>query len=112
GRDTLLFSRGRTYQRGVIPRQARERLGQLLQPSIVGKAPVMNHWIGTEDDFQTICRSAGAGCGNRSGSRSYALAGTLRVGNHAIVEYLPPARFKRLSFAPAATLPVGAHNSL
>ena len=46
------LGRLRTHQRGVVPGQLRDRLGQFLQPAIVGKAAIENRRIGFEDNFQ------------------------------------------------------------
>ena len=40
-----------TDQRGVVPGELGNRLGQFLQPAVVGKAAVVNARIRTEDEF-------------------------------------------------------------
>ena len=40
------------YQRGVVPRELGEGVGKLLQPPVVGEAPVVKRWRGEEDDLE------------------------------------------------------------
>ena len=59
------FERGRARaaadeQRGVVPGELRQRLGQLLQPAVVGVAAVVDTGIGPEDDL-AVPRRAAAG---------------------------------------------------
>jgi len=50
--------RGWRDQRGVVPRQLRQRLRDLLQPGVVRKAPVVNGRVGSEDDFEALAPAA------------------------------------------------------
>ena len=43
-RQTEILCGGRADQRGIVPGQLGDRLGQFLQPAIVGKAAVVNAW--------------------------------------------------------------------
>ena len=42
--------------RHVIPRRFQQRLGQLLQPRVVGETSVPNRRIGTKGDFDAVTR--------------------------------------------------------
>ena len=41
-------------ERGVVPRQLRQRLRQLLQPGVVGEAAVVDARVGPEDDLEAL----------------------------------------------------------
>ena len=57
--------RRRRDQRGVVPRQLRQRLRQFLQPGVVREAAVVDARIGTEHDFEP----AGSRCRRRAERR-------------------------------------------
>ena len=46
------FGRGRAEQHRVIPGQLGQRLGQLLQPGVIGKSPIPDAGVRPEDDLQ------------------------------------------------------------
>src|SRR5581483_2971240 len=48
---------------GIVPSELRHRLGQFLQPAVVGEATVVNRWIAAEVDFD--CALSGRRCRTR-----------------------------------------------
>src|SRR5690242_14396939 len=50
----VLLSGARAHQGGVIPSELGERLGQFLQPAVVGEAAVGNVDVGPENDFEAL----------------------------------------------------------
>ena len=52
--DSELLSQSWTQERGIVPREFRERLGQLLEPAIVGPAAVADRRIRAEHDFECV----------------------------------------------------------
>ena len=51
------------HQRGVVPTEVRDLLGQFLQPAHVGEAAVVERWIGAEGNLQCVCRQGNFGLG-------------------------------------------------
>ena len=102
-----------TDQRHVVPGDFRQRLGQFLQPAVVGEATVVDCWIGAENNFE----SAGAvtDCwpldGRRSrcagitrGANRNCLRGQRSVRNEPIVQTLAPPRSSKSVAGVAAGL--------
>src|SRR5579871_235392 len=54
GLQSLALSHLRPDQHRVVPGQLRHRLGQLLQPAVVGEAPVINRRVAAEIDFKRL----------------------------------------------------------
>src|SRR5689334_9406040 len=80
--------------RDVLPRDLRDRLGQLLEPAVIGEPAVENVWIRPEDDLHAgLCR----GCGRRRwrGSRRCRRASQYRrAANEAVVQRVTPERLE------------------
>ena len=51
----------RAEDRGVVPGELGDRLGQFLQPAVVGEAAVVNRGVGPEDDFELAAELLGSG---------------------------------------------------
>ena len=66
GHAQLPGARG-TDQRGVVPGQLGERLGQFLQPAIVGETAIPNGGIGAQDNFDSACAAAFAAAAESDG---------------------------------------------
>ena len=52
---------GRTEERGVVPGELGDGLGQFLQPAVIGEAAIVNRGVGAEDDFQLAAQFLGPG---------------------------------------------------
>ena len=42
---------GRTDEHSIVPGEGGERLGEFLQPAVVGKLAIPYGWIGAENQF-------------------------------------------------------------
>ena len=58
--DTEPAAPGRADERGVVPGELGQGLGQFLQPAVVGPAAVPDRRVGTEEDLEAL-RTAVAG---------------------------------------------------
>src|SRR5437660_757864 len=50
--DAELLGRRRAHERGIIPRELGDRLGEFLKPAVVGKAAVVNRRVRLKDDLE------------------------------------------------------------
>ena len=99
--------RGARHNRGVVPAQIRDGLGQFLQPTHVRPSPVIDIRIRPEDDFDRILRR---GCGDLGlRTRTATLSRLVECGvlNPSGVQRLAPAR---LEVALDRRLPRLAHS--
>ena len=88
--------RRRAHDRGVVPGQLGDGLGQFLQPAVVGEAAVVDRGIGPEDHFQFAASASGlrgAAVMSLAVNRRR-LGGQRRVRHHAIVHRAPPPGFE------------------
>ena len=87
---------GRADQGGVVPGQARQRLGQFLEPGVVGESAVPDGRVGPEDDLQAsaLVAARGAGLGMSLPRGATALGFPRRAGDHARAEGLVPGRLE------------------
>ena len=69
-RDLEPLGRGGADDDGVVPRQLRDRFGQLLQPAVVGEAAVEDTRVRAECDFETRIRRGPAKAGRHTGGRA------------------------------------------
>ena len=51
---------------GIVPGELGDRLGQFLQPAVVGEAAVVDRRVGPENHFQLACRAAASAAVPRS----------------------------------------------
>ncbi len=79
----------RRDERGVVPRQLRERLRQLLQPGVVREAAVVHARVGAEDDLETLRRLAADCAPALIALQRHRLRRERRVRDQAVVQ--PPA---------------------
>ena len=52
--DAEPLCQGRAQERGIVPRELRERLGQLLEPAVIGPPAVPDRRVGPEDDLEAF----------------------------------------------------------
>ena len=52
---------GGAQDRGVVPGELGDRLGQFLQPAVIGEAAVVDRGVGAEDDFELAAELLGSG---------------------------------------------------
>ena len=83
----------RRDQRGVVPGQLGHRIGQLLQPAVVGEAAVVGVGVGVEGDLEPSPASAGAASAAAASKRGATVcAGKGAVGDQAVVQRPAPDR--------------------
>ena len=56
GLDAEMFREDRTHDRGVVPRELRDRVGQFLEPPVIDVAPVVHRITANENDLGRIER--------------------------------------------------------
>ena len=104
----LVFDQsGVADQRGVVPGEVGDRLGQLLQPADIGVAPVVERGIRAEDDLDRI----GGGRGRSlqgAGPGRYRLRLVGGALDESVVQRLPPVRLE-VALGRERRLPGGAH---
>ena len=100
-----LRGRGR-HQHGVVPRQLRQRLGEFLQPAVVGKATVVNRRVRREGHF---VRAADGSRGRRHRRGAHGFGRRRGAGNHAVVDGLAPGLVEHRAGKRGLGLPVLAH---
>ncbi len=58
-----------THEHGIVPGELRHRLGQFLQPAVVGELAVVDGGVATDVEFDGVgigrARRGGCGCGSR-----------------------------------------------
>ena len=108
GFDLHALGHGRTHQHRVVPGELVHRLGQFLQPAVVGELSVVDGGIAAEVDFD------GLGVGGRSASGKPAALGADRLRRERSAFH--PAIVQRFSpegveiGAGVLLLPVGLHD--
>ena len=76
--DAQLLRRGRANQGRVVPGQPGHRIGQFLEPTVVGKTAVVDRRVAAEDDFQLVRRQTGILESGRFGESETAASCTRR----------------------------------
>ena len=52
--DTEPLCQGRAEERGIVPGQLGQGLGQFLEPAVIGPAAVTDRRVGAEEDLETL----------------------------------------------------------
>jgi hypothetical protein len=92
------LGRGGADENRVVPRQPGDRLGQLLQPAVVGESAVENRRIVSENDLEPLPRPSRSGLcrltrlTDHAGSYRHAARLKGGVRHHAVVQPPPPRR--------------------
>ncbi len=74
----------------VVPANLVERLGQLLQPAVVGEAAVVDRRVGVEGDLEPGRLGLGRRRSDRAGGQRHRLRRERAAGNVAVVQHAPP----------------------
>ena len=89
--DIQLMSIGGTDDGGVVPGELGDRLGQLLQPTVVGEATIIDGGIGPEDHFPLALQlPLLRGMGQVRGMDGRGLRRKRRLGDHAVMYRAAP----------------------
>ena len=101
----------RADHRGVIPGDARDGLGSLLQPARIRELAVANRRIGTKNDFQrvgvAVTQTARRPQNRHAAKRKSREA---RAGDHAIVQRRFPYGFESLVLFRPLALPIALND--
>ena len=105
-----VLRRFRTHHRGVVPRQPRDRLRQLLEPGVVRKPPVVHRRIRTKHDLVRagfeLARPRPPQRESRRSEASHSLP-AVACPNISVIQRAPP---DGLEIASELFLPVLAHD--
>ena len=91
--ETEFLDRGWRHQGDLVPAHLGDRLRNLLEPGVVGKAPVMDRRIGTGDEGQPGLARRGRGArriGDRCRISRHRSRGRTGVCEVSVVEHLSP----------------------
>src|SRR5207248_5054599 len=94
--DAELLARRRADECGVVPAEGADRLGQLLEPAVVGEPAVEEGRVGAEVDLVLAGGRRGGAelLGPVAGQRRVRLAGQGTAGDHARPHRLLPERLE------------------
>ncbi len=104
--DAELLRGRRRHQHGVVPRELRQRLGQFLQPAVVGEATVVDRRVRRE---RHLVGAADGGRRGRHGRGAHGFRSRRGAGNHAVVNGLAPGLLEHVAGKRGLRLPVLAH---
>src|ERR1019366_6848459 len=97
------------HQSRVIPGNFCDRLGKLLQPSVVRVLSIANRRVGAEYDLKRARIARGLRLLREIGAHANGNRSECRAGDEAAMERSLPKRFKGLVLLRALALPVGPH---
>src|SRR5262245_27216627 len=110
-RETKTYGCGRAEVNGVVPRQFRNWLRQLLQPAVVGEAAVEDRRVGAKINFQVIRALTQLEPFAPIGPKCQVNRSRLRVRGEAVVQgRMPPAfEIARERAKQSLRVPIGAN---
>src|SRR5512146_2704662 len=88
--NAKLLRRRNAQKNGISPSDLNHRLGQFLQPAVVGETPVVNGWVLAEQNFYAAAgwlwrrKSASAGCDRFRRRRA--------IGDKTVMQHATPPR--------------------